>query len=359
MWLKSLSIENLRNIQNISLNPSPRFNLITGKNASGKSSLMEAIYMCSIGKSFREQHFKEVISHGHDRMQVVAHIGDGNPDFVVGVERTHQATLIRLKGQTLEKMSQLNREVPIRLIHPESQDIVCGSPEYKRKFLDWGLFHVEHSFYSQWLNYKKALAQRNAALATQRSKAEIESLDSVLTDSGKIMTQLRQKYINELISLLNPYLDSFYPGQPFTLVFYPGWDENYILDELWRVKLLQDQKLGYTRYGPHRADLMIKCQNKGVGKILSRGQQKILAILLLLAQQQHFVNTLAMKGVILLDDLAAELDQDNRRKMLSLMDNLNVQIFISATDAHLIDINSINTDLKMFHMEHGKIKTML
>lgn len=359
MWIKSLSIENLRNLENIDITPSPQFNLITGNNASGKTSIMEAIYMCSIGKSFREQHAKEVIRHGADKMQVVAHIGEGRPDFVVGIERTFKSTLIRLKGQTLEKMSLLNREVPIRLIHPESQEIVCGSPDYKRKFLDWGLFHVEPNFYGQWLIYKKALAQRNAALATHCSKAELTALDPILSSAGKNITYLRQQYLNELIPLIHPYLDTFYPGLSFNLMFYPGWAEHIPLDELWPTTLVQDQKLGYTRHGPHRADLMIKYQNKSIAKILSRGQQKIFAMLLLLAQQQHFVNTLSIQGVILLDDLAAELDQDNRRKMLLLMAHLNAQIFISATDVNLIDVDSMNADLKLFHMEHGKIKTML
>ncbi len=172
MQLSDLKIRDFRNLVDVELEPCSGVNLISGQNASGKTSLLEAIYYLSHLRSFRTVYLSDLINHQADRLQLFAKAVDSQHNLVpIGIERSRHALQVRARQKPVQRVADLTALFPVLAIHPDSYRLITGSPSERRAYLDWGVFHVEHGFFEAWQRYKKALSQRNAALrAAQRRR---------------------------------------------------------------------------------------------------------------------------------------------------------------------------------------------
>lgn len=355
--VSTLKIQHFRNLTTINLTPSPYFNLIYGANGSGKTSLLEAIYFLSMGRSFRSHLANRIIQYESEGFSVFANVQATNgTSLTIGLERLRQGKLrIKVGNEIVASAAELTKTLPVQLINPDSYQLLNEGPRYRREFLDWGVFHVEPRFFSLWQRFQRALKQRNAALQQNVPFVEVEAWNSEFVMVGEELAQLREHYIQQLIPTIVATLAKLINFDKLSVDYYRGWDEQRSLREVLARAYNRDKVLGYTQFGPQRADITVRINGIPAHDVLSRGEQKLLISALRLAQGILLAELTGKKCIYLLDDLAAELDSRRRQVVAELLAGLNAQVFITAVDDVASDLNK-SLDAKMFHVEHGVIR---
>lgn len=360
MGLTKLGIRNVRNLEFVDLTPSSHLNLIFGDNASGKTSFLEAIYMLGRGKSFRSWQIDRVIQAGHSSLSVFGTVENENGQEVpIGLERNHSELKARIAGQKVKAVSELAALLPIQIIQPNSHKLLEEGPKFRRNYLDWGVFHVEPSFYPAWLCYQRGLKQRNAALRARQHKNAAMAWDPQIIDAAEIIHDCRERYTEVLKQNLPRYIEPIMGSQSIEIHYYPGWNASKSYGEALKERQERDLEQGYTQSGPHRADLLFKIEGVNASERVSRGQQKILVAACLLAQVGAYSELSGKPCILLVDDLTAELDQNHWKGLLKIISGMNVQLFITAIEAEQLISELPKARLKMFHVEHGNIKEVV
>jgi DNA replication and repair protein RecF len=351
--IKRLKIENLRNLEQVEVDPHPELNLLIGPNGAGKTSIIESIVVLSRGRSFRTNQASELIGPGGDTFRVFAEAGDRSCKTIrMGLERSGKHWRARKDGLDLNQLSQLTRLLPLVLMEPNSHLLVSGSPEVRRKYLDWGMFHVEHRFLDTWRRFSKILKQRNAALRN-RQEDVLESMNSVFSELGVKLGQYRKAHSVEISSRVQALLEKLSSNlEGVELEYREGWKRDSLLASL-EAGREADLMRGTTGSGPHRADVFLSCKGIAARSVLSRGEQKILSAALILSQAE-ILSEQAQTPVILLDDLESEFDQNHFGNVLACTQALGGQVWISGTRQH-----SIDSPHKVFHVERGLVREVL
>lgn len=359
--LTRLAISGLRNISEASLEPSPGFNLICGNNGSGKTSLLEAIYLLGMGRSFRSHLQKPLVSHEQSHATVFGQTAEG---VAIGIQKPVRGPqTIKIGGKPAEGLAHLTRNLPIQLINTDTFQLLEGSPRERRQFLDWGVFHVEHLFLEYWRRARQALEHRNTLIRNEAATKEIEPWSYELAQSAEFMDQYRRIYLVKLQTLLETRLETIgTPGGHKLLVEYScGWDKEGDLYTQLQESLPKDRRYGHTTVGPHKADLKFKANNQDISEIWSRGQLKLLISTLKIVQAELLHQATQQHCLMLLDDLPAELDSENRTKVCALLGNLKAQTFITSIEPEMV-ANIVEQQAKqsglphaMFHVKHGSI----
>ncbi len=349
MALLQLDIQHLRNIKQANLKFSPTVNLIIGPNASGKTSLLEAISLICQGRSFRTTRIDQLIQHEQSRLLLLAHYYQGNEKQIIGLSRENKTTQVKINTQTISKTTELAGRIAVHVLIPESHELLDSGPKMRRQYLDWGVFHVEHHYLDLWKQYHRVLRQRNSALRRKRSKQEIQAWDQPLVEKAELLHSIRDNYIKRLSPVLADYGNQLIGENP-KFDYQPGWNKDVSADYAHQLteSFDQDYDRGFTRFGPHRADIKIKISNKAVQTVFSRGQQKLLICAMTLAQ----LKLQPTESILLVDDLPAELDPQRRAILMNALKDSGAQVFVTATEPDLIDLSRW-TEGKMFHVKHG------
>lgn len=354
MEFKTLGVEQFRNLQRVNLALSKGINVFTGENGAGKTSVLEACYFLSHGRSFRSANSHSLIRRGQNHFIIRSEFaGPKGRIYKLGVEKTSRSFRARIDGRDVSSQLECTRLLPILSIHPGTFTLLTGDRAARRAFLDWGCFYQNSHFEQAWRSYQRALKQRNAALRQGGAIKNVQMWDQPLVDAARVITQARQEYVNQLGEQLPDILSELEIDFSLDILFHPGWaDADLAL--ILKNNIERDKKLGYTYPGPHRADFLAKMNELDAGKFGSRGQIKIVTIVLMLAQAQLFREHMASGFILLLDDLAAELDQKNFSVILQMVRKLKVQSLISG-----LSHDGFATDDKVFHVEHGEVSEML
>lgn len=359
MHLMQLQIQNFRNLLSIDFEPINGVNLITGVNASGKTSLLESIYYLSHLRSFRTHQISDLIHRESSDLQLFARVQtESNNQIPLGIKRSRNKLEVRANRQPINRVADIAALFPVLAIHPDSYKLITGSPSERRQYLDWGVFHVEQDFFNSWQRFKRALSQRNAALKSKQNDAYCSLWDKELFDMATVIDGLRQKYLDNLQPYLQELIQLFFHSQNVELTYKRGWSESIALDRLLQTELSKDRLKGFTQYGPHRAELLIKVDGQSAQNGISRGQQKILVALLRLVQAQQFTDSTGRNCILLYDDLAAELDSVHRQKIINVLAKMKTQLFLTAIEPEQIDLSAWENK-KMFHVEQGRLKDLI
>jgi len=356
MRLSQLHISNFRNLANTQLTPVSGVNLIVGDNASGKTSILEAIYYLSHIRSFRTPHVTDLILRQSNYLQLVATIE--MPDqgsLPIGIRRSRKKSEIRVNKQPVKRVSDVAAQFPVLAIHPDSYQLITGSASQRRQYLDWGVFHVEHGFFKAWQRFKKALMQRNAALRSKQAKDVCQLWNMEMNKSAHYIDQLRQQYFIKLSPYFNALTKQFFHNDDISIDYKRGWSDHCEFIQVLQDNYQKERMKGYTQYGPHRAEIVIKVNGQSAQTCISRGQQKLLVALMRLAQAKQFTEASNKPCVLLYDDLAAELDANHRQLILSVLSTMNIQLFLTAIEKNQINLSSWKVK-KMFHVEQGVVK---
>ncbi|HHH36471.1 MAG TPA: DNA replication/repair protein RecF [Gammaproteobacteria bacterium] len=354
MRLERLAIQRFRNLEPLDILLHPGINLFHGPNASGKTSLLEAVHLLSCGKSFRSNSLKCAVQEGQSDFTLFARLREGEQAISLGLALSGRRLQLRADGRPLHRRSQLAAIMPVITLHQESPRLISEGPRWRRRFLDWGLFHVEPLFHRQWQRYMRALKQRNRALLQRAGDADVKAWHGEMTEAGEAIHGMRVRFVKELEGVFQEYLDQLIPDlKCLSLGYEAGWNAEEGLEESLCRGMGQDRILGYTRLGPHRADLVMTVEGVAARERVSRGQQKLLVSALFLAQAAVYRRRCERRCVLLVDDVAAELDHDHRERFLELLKALDIQVLLTATEA----LDEAGKDLiqKRFHVEHGRI----
>jgi DNA replication and repair protein RecF len=349
MPLNTIKIAHLRNIHQTQLAFSPGVNVIVGPNASGKTSLLEAIAVLAQGRSFRTSHIDQLIQHQQPGLTVVATMYDGQRQHTLGMARESKKTTVKLDGDLVTRRTDLIDLQALHIITPESHEILDHGPKMRRQYLDWGVFHVKPDYMASWQRYHRVLKQRNHILRSGGSDHAIQAWDKPLVTEAAVLHGMRNAYLEELSPILCKFGRQLL-DLDLEFRYRPGWTSG-CSDYAAQLQkdLPRDLERGFTHSGPHRADISVTAGGLGVKQTFSRGQQKLLICAMYLAQ----VALSSKPGLLLIDDLPAELDPSRRQRLLSAAAATGAQLFITATEANLIPVEGWD-EKKVFHVEHGE-----
>ncbi|TXD96769.1 DNA replication and repair protein RecF [Psychrobacter frigidicola] len=381
--IERLQVSYLRNLSQVNMQAAA-CNVIIGANGSGKTSLLEAIFLLSRGKSFRHSQPKRYVQHHQPAATAHAKLSDGS---TLAIQKQADATtVLRLNQSTVYNQSILTEQLPTLLIDPSTMDMLEQGSASRRQLLDWLVFHMKQGFHPQWVAYQRLLKQRNSLLKqtkhlSQSQQAELKSWDKGLANHAALIHHYRasifeawQPYFAQSIAQLLPTY-----AQQLSLSYSPGYDVSLPFDEQLQERLPQDLQLGYTRIGSHRADVHVHWRSDSAdidtklpalkeqaANILSRGEKKLLITALRLSQLPLLLNSLETADtlqptnqthatpVVLLDDITAELDERALEILLATLSRLPCQVFItSLTDDIVPLINKYWSAPNMFHMKQG------
>lgn len=348
-------LENFRCFPELGIEPAPRVNVIAGANASGKTSLLEALFFLGRGTSFRASRAEAAIRTGSPAATVFGRLntGAGSPQRV-GVEVSRAEGLsIRIDGVAGNRAS-LAATAPVQLLDPASHELIQGPPAIRRQFLDWGVFHVEHGFLEQWQRYRRALQQRNAALRSGAGEAAW-AWDGALVEAGEVLTGCRDRAIASMLPRVQALAQELI-GQELGVDFLRGWTEGEDLGQALSRARERDQLMGSSQVGPHRADLRIELRSRRAKDAVSRGQEKLVAAALTLSQIEQVAAALDHPVVLLVDEPGADLDRTHLGKLQNALWASPAQVFVTALDPDLLQPPEGG---QVFHVEHGKAQALL
>jgi DNA replication and repair protein RecF len=357
MTLQRVAIEHVRNLGNVRLDLSPSLNILYGENASGKTSFLEAIHLLAYARSFRSHHLKNVITRGAAFLRVTGQLRQRDSGSIpLGVEYHEGQLRMRAAGKAVKRTSELAQYFPVIVLHQECQRFLSDGPRIRRKFLDWGVFHVEQDYLPAWRRYIRTLKQRNTLLQSGQGRAAVAAWNKELDDAARVVHDFRRRYCHDLIPVLAQNLEELMPMRDdITISYKPGWDVERDLVEVLDEAFDQDRRRGFTYYGAHRADLAVRAGGTPAHEGLSRGQQKLLITALLIAQAQIHQQRSGRPCVFLADDVKAELDQTHVERVVALLEGLHIQIIMTATERALLE-SCCQAAGKTFHVEQGCIQ---
>lgn len=359
MKLERLQLTKLRNIGELTLDLAPGFNVLVGPNGAGKTSVLEAAFLLSHGRSFRSGAREALIQRGANGLSIFA--GLRHEDGVVhrlGLGREGSRWDARLDGEDVA-LGQLIRECAVVCFEPGSHALIAGSAEERRRFLDWGVFHVEQDFLLLWRRYQRALKQRNSLLrpgATPDGQL-LDPWEQELARAGTQIDRWRRAYLDALLPLLQEQASLLLPELgAVELRYRGGWPEGEELAAVLYAQRERDYRKGHTSVGAHRADWSLSFQSAPHREHLSRGQEKLTALICVLAQAWLDARHRGEWPIVCLDDLASELDQAHQAAVVDSLRGTAAQILITGTERPGV---LAEIPVQMFHVEQGQLTRLL
>jgi DNA replication and repair protein RecF len=349
--IQRFSAKDFRCLASIEFEADPNFNLIYGANASGKTSVLEAIAYLGRGKSFRGAPTTNLIRHGEREFVLFGRVDDAGRSSSVGVRNNVGGLEVRIDGDGGGGSAALAAALPLQIIDPDVHDLVGGAPDHRRRYLDWIAFHVEHDYLSVWRRFRRALKQRNAALKSGAAAATIrgwnaefvalaEQLDAGRRLALEVATEGLEEAGRDLL------------GSEVQFEYRAGWKEESGLLGALESGLERDLQQGSTQSGPHRADLKLIYDERQARKLVSRGQQKLLACAMVLAATEAAQTALERPLLLLLDDPAAELDTDSLARLIGRVVDLGCQVIATSLEP---ETELFGQQTAVFHVEHGTL----
>jgi len=358
--LLRLRAEHLRLFEAVELVPHSRISLLTGPNGAGKTSLLEALHLLGYGRSFRAGPRDAVVRRGADSLALFAEIDTGAGTHRLGLRRSAREWEARLDSAPVAALSDLFRYCPLVLFEPGSHELISGPAELRRRFLDWGLFHVEQDFMPSWRRYQRALKQRNAMLRSGAGGASLAPWEAELGRSGNALHAQRVAYCASLQQPLEAIRRAIFPSAGAAeLRYQPGWRAGEVaLEDTLAENRDRDLALGYTMAGPHRANWTLRLDAIPERESLSRGQEKLAALCCLLAQASLFAADRGEWPLLCLDDLASELDRVHQALAFDWLASVDAQALVTGTELPP-GLSPDPATHGVFHVEQASVHRLL
>lgn len=318
--------------------------------------------MLGMARSFRGNSVKSVISHDEESCTVFGALSPGSAGSAraaLGVQRNRVGEArIKIDGEVVRTVAELAERLPLQVINVDSFGLLTGSPSARRQFLDWGVFHVEQSFFQHWQRFQRSIKQRNNALRRDKlTDRELAAWTRDLAEAGESINTSRLAYFKALAPRFREIMARLAPSlESLELHYRQGWDKQLSYSQALAQSETSDREQGYTHTGPQRADMRVTTAGHSAADTLSRGQQKLVVCGLKLAQGQLMSELGRGACTYLIDDLPAELDGYHSRLVCELLAGMDAQVFITCVDRQEIESAwPAGSALSVFHVEHGSV----
>lgn len=359
MRFERLRIQGLRCLTDIAVELAEGIHVFVGPNGAGKTSVLEAAYLLSHGRSFRSGARDALLQRGSASLAVFAEASTpGTIRRRLGLGRAGQRWEARLDGEDVP-LGALVQACAVVCFEPGSHALIAGAADERRRFLDWGVFHVEQEFLGAWRRYQRALKQRNALLRTGAlgPDALYTPWELELGETAAAIDIYRKSYLDRLLPELAASAGSLLPELgPMALRYRRGWNEEADLTSVLADQRSRDLARGHTTAGPHRADWSLAFEQAPLREHLSRGQEKLTALSCLLAQAGLHAKCRGEWPVVCLDDLASELDLAHQEAVVERLDAVGAQVLVTGTECPR---PLLALPHRMFHVEQGQIRPLL
>jgi DNA replication and repair protein RecF len=349
--IESFSACNFRCLAEVTFEASPQNNLIVGPNGSGKTSILEAIGYLGRGKSFRGAATSSLIRHGEEAFVLFGRVSNGERQASVGVRNSAAGLEVRIDGEGGGGAAALAEALPLQIIDPDVHDLVAGAPDGRRRYLDWLAFHVEHGYLESWRRFRRALKQRNAALRAGSSRGIIDNWSREFCEYARAIDRGRRAALAIATESLEAVAIDLLGGTT-RFEYRSGWMEDRELAEVLEANVDRDLQQGSTQHGPHRADLRLIYDERQARKLVSRGQQKLLACGMVLAAAETAQAALERPLLLLMDDPAAELDGGSLARLMGRVASLRCQVIATSLEP---DAAIFSDQAAVFHVEQGAL----
>ena len=355
MPLSKISLRNFRCFESLELSLSPGVNFFYGSNGSGKTSLLESIYLFSSGKSFKSTNLISLIKHNNKKFSLKGY--DGTKGDVVEIEKMIDKPISVLLNNKKIASNALLKKFPCTPIHNNTFSFASAPPDFRRKLLDRSVAICEELFIINWFAYYKALKQRNSTLKNNRI-SDIYAWNSQLVKHGFVLTESRKLFFEKTLNNFKIILNLIDAVNVFDFLghidisFYQGWDNNKTLLEILEDNLDNDKRRKTTLLGPHKADIKFLINNIDPKQILSRGEQKFFSILWSCAQNEVLKNEYNIDPLLIIDDVKSELDETVFNLLLEILTHSKNQIIFSCIEnVFSSKMAGRLNQFKMFHVE--------
>lgn len=375
MALVELVAEGVRNLQPARIVLGQKLNWMAGSNGSGKTSILEAIHILGLGRSFRTHRLGMVCQSGKKRFMV-----GGTVQTLIGQEREDRVGVVwegtrrtRLNGDWLESHGPVVERFPLIAMHADLFEQVVQFPMERRRLLDWGAFYWSSGFAGSWRRWRRAHEQRNAWLREEKQGKRpplgvVERFEEEAAKSGSMVTDIRTLFVHRLNDgFQRGRLAEFMMGQGISvkLEFRRGWSSELDLQSAYEKGRSSDSERGYGQVGPQRADLEIMVNERPLREA-SRGEQKRVIFGLCIGQGLTISDADGGGGfcgsrvggiqpVMVLDDPLAELDRSGAEAVVDLIREMGWQVVLTSTDMAWVRSRALD-DEKVFHVEHGSVE---
>ena len=355
MPLTKISINNFRCFEGLEISLSPGVNFFYGANGSGKTSILEAVFIFSSGKSFKSSNLTSLIKHNCNNFLLKAY--DGKRGYVAEIEKNKDKSISVLLNNNKIVTSKLIKEFPCTPIHNNTFSFANASPDFRRKLLDRSIFVADGNFSSDWFSFYRALKQRNSLLKSGYIN-DISIWNESVAKEGTSLTSYRKNFFNKTLNEFNNLIDILEPEKVFTFLksinikFYKGWDGDDSLLNTLSNNISSDLKRRSTVFGPHKADIKFLINNIDARQLLSRGEQKFFSIMWCCAQNEVLKKSYGVDPSLIIDDIKSELDDRVFWLLINLLKHNRNQVIFSCIDDHFSSkIYTEFNEFKKFHVE--------
>ncbi len=352
MAIKRFTAQAFRCLDNVEFEPAGDYTLIYGANASGKTSLLEAIGYLGRGKSFRGAAPANLIQHGEQGFVLFDQVDAGGRVASLGVRNSRAGLEVKVDGDNSGGAAALAAALPLQVIDPDVHNLVSGGPDERRRFLDWLVFHVEPEYLGLWRQFRRTLKQRNAALKAGGPRRTLRAWDQEFSTLGQRVSDARERVLAGALEALRAEGAALL-GVDIDFRYAAGWSRELSLQEALEEHLDRDITIGATQAGPHRADLRLVYDERQARRLVSRGQQKLLASAMVLAATGIAQEAVARRLLLLLDDPAAELDRHSLGRLMERVAALDCQVIATSLERDELPFPAAP---RVFHVEQGRLR---
>ncbi len=349
--IKKIQLINYRNFKNVNIDFSGKSNVFYGTNGSGKTNILEGMSLLSKGRGLRNSSYSNLIKQYEQSFFIKSMLEFEKLVYDIEISTkkfndTHKK-ILKVNGDiSKDSINILNKSLSYLIFLPEMERLFQASPNFRRNFIDRLIFS-SNSDYNKIINkYKRYLIERNKIL--QQNKIDTNWINFVELEISKFgmeiynLRNFQLQLLNDNIKYLNKY--NFEVSFQIKDEFYEtNIDQDKYLHNLKKYRQ-HDSKFGGLKFGPHKSDISAKV-NKGFdGSQLSTGQQKTVVLMMLLAQCFYLVNKKNIRPILLFDEVCSHLDSDNREILLEIINQFDIQVFLTGTDKTLFSFISTNID---------------
>ncbi len=359
MPLRSLQTYHFRNLSDVNIDLDPGIQLVYGENASGKTSLLDAIHVLCSAKSYLGARPRKLIQFQQESMSLNGVIYQ--PDIsAMHLQYKWQGSQITLTAghKVTRRSSDYAAYQPVQSITPLSYRLIDDTPEIRRRFMDWGVFHVKPAYIEDWRRFQRSLAHRNSMLRYGTNRRTLSAWNQEFTELSNLVDSHRKSYLDFYHNQFQLLACEFFPHDELSIQYQRGWDESKALQQLLDESFNKDTERRYTFYGPQRADLQILLNGRPARDVASRGQKKLITFALYLSQLRFQQHAGKRGGTLLIDDLPSELDREHQTQVLDFLIKSPAQVVISCIDRHQVELPGTSVK-KLFHVKQGEVKEVI